>query len=268
MTLDKLTRDRILAAVERNEALALLQQVAVPSVTGAEGAFARFVAAQLVDAGVGGVTVEDFADGRPNVWGVVPGADSGPGPAVRRRAGAHRDQGHHSRGLPAVAAPRPARVRPEGSPVNVVPQALRAAAAKPPAPVRAPVPPAVGPGRLRAVDLRRYVVYLGFSARDGDVRDHVARRRVPDHREPGQYRPDTAALGVAETAKVEQLMCQLRDRGRAILLISHNLDQVFRVADRIAVLRRGVQIGVRATGRTSHNQIVSMITGLQAADAA
>jgi ABC-type sugar transport system ATPase subunit len=40
------------------------------------------------------------------------------------------------------------------------------------------------------------------------------------------------------------------------------------VADRIGVLRRGVQIGVRATDRTSHNEVVSMITGLQAADAA
>ncbi|MEV7907808.1 ATP-binding cassette domain-containing protein [Streptomyces anulatus] len=76
----------------------------------------------------------------------------------------------------------------------------------------------------------------------------------------------TAALGVAETNRVEQLMLQLRERGRAILLVSHNLDQVFRVADRIAVLRRGVQVGVRETGQTTHNEIVSMITGLQQAD--
>jgi simple sugar transport system ATP-binding protein len=75
----------------------------------------------------------------------------------------------------------------------------------------------------------------------------------------------TAALGVGETARVEQLLLQLRSRGRAILLVSHSLDQVFRVADRIAVLRRGVQIGVQVTQQTSHNQIVSMITGLDAA---
>jgi ABC-type sugar transport system ATPase subunit len=75
----------------------------------------------------------------------------------------------------------------------------------------------------------------------------------------------TAALGVGETARVEQLILQLRSRGRAILLVSHSLDQVFRVADRIAVLRRGVQIGVQATQQTSHNQIVSMITGLDSA---
>jgi D-xylose transport system ATP-binding protein len=72
----------------------------------------------------------------------------------------------------------------------------------------------------------------------------------------------TAALGVVETARVEQLILQLRGRGRAIVLVSHNLDQVFRVADRIAVLRRGVQVGVRVTRETGHNEIVSMITGL------
>jgi D-xylose transport system ATP-binding protein len=72
----------------------------------------------------------------------------------------------------------------------------------------------------------------------------------------------TAALGVAETAKVEELITRLRDRGAAVLLVSHNLDQVFRVADRIAVLRRGQQVGVRIAADASRNEIVSMITGL------
>ncbi|WP_104525423.1 ATP-binding cassette domain-containing protein [Blastococcus atacamensis] len=72
----------------------------------------------------------------------------------------------------------------------------------------------------------------------------------------------TAALGVAETAKVEELIARLRERGAAVLLVSHNLDQVFRLADRIAVLRRGTQVGVRSVRETSRNEIVSMITGL------
>ncbi|UOY02857.1 ATP-binding cassette domain-containing protein [Blastococcus sp. PRF04-17] len=72
----------------------------------------------------------------------------------------------------------------------------------------------------------------------------------------------TAALGVAETAKVEELIARLRERGAAVLLVSHNLDQVFRLADRIAVLRRGKQVGVRSVQETSRNEIVSMITGL------
>ncbi|GAA1624592.1 ATP-binding cassette domain-containing protein [Kribbella alba] len=76
----------------------------------------------------------------------------------------------------------------------------------------------------------------------------------------------TAALGVAETAKVEELILRLRERGAAVLVVSHNLDQVFRIADRIAVLRRGNQIGTRVTAETHKNEIVSMITGLQEAD--
>lgn len=77
----------------------------------------------------------------------------------------------------------------------------------------------------------------------------------------------TAALGVAETAKVEELILRLRDRNLAILLVSHNMDQVMRLADRVAVLRRGTQVGTRVTKNTDKNEIVSMITGLQAADA-
>lgn len=72
----------------------------------------------------------------------------------------------------------------------------------------------------------------------------------------------TAALGVAETARVENTIQGLRARGRSILLISHSLDQVFRLSDRICVLRRGQQIGVRRTAGVSKNEIVSMITGL------
>lgn len=73
----------------------------------------------------------------------------------------------------------------------------------------------------------------------------------------------TAALGVAETAKVESLITSLRARKLAILVISHNLEQVFRIADRVCVLRRGVQVGVRKTSETSSEEIIAMITGLQ-----
>lgn len=73
----------------------------------------------------------------------------------------------------------------------------------------------------------------------------------------------TAALGVAETARVEGIIATLRERNLAILIVSHSLDQVFRLADRICVLRRGTQVGVRSTAETSRNEIVSMITGLR-----
>jgi ABC-type sugar transport system ATPase subunit len=73
----------------------------------------------------------------------------------------------------------------------------------------------------------------------------------------------TAALGVQETARVEELILRMRERGRAILIVSHSLDQVFRVADRICVLRRGRQVGMCRTVETDGDQIVSMITGLR-----
>jgi simple sugar transport system ATP-binding protein len=73
----------------------------------------------------------------------------------------------------------------------------------------------------------------------------------------------TAALGVAETRRVEELLRRLRDGGRAILIVSHSLDQVFRLADRICVLRHGRQVGVHRTPETTGDEIVAMITGLR-----
>jgi ABC-type sugar transport system ATPase subunit len=73
----------------------------------------------------------------------------------------------------------------------------------------------------------------------------------------------TAALGVAETRRVEELIRRMRDRGRAILLVSHSLDQVFRLADEICVLRRGRQVAIRRASETTGDEIVAMITGLR-----
>jgi simple sugar transport system ATP-binding protein len=76
----------------------------------------------------------------------------------------------------------------------------------------------------------------------------------------------TAALGVAETKAVEEVILGLRSRGLSVLVISHNLDQVFRITDRIWVLRRGKLIGERETARTKPDEIVGMITGAAALD--
>jgi ABC-type sugar transport system ATPase subunit len=73
----------------------------------------------------------------------------------------------------------------------------------------------------------------------------------------------TAALGVAETRRVEEQIRRMRDRAKAILLVSHSLDQVFRLADRICVLRRGKQVGIRRTVETTGDEIVAMIIGLR-----
>lgn len=70
----------------------------------------------------------------------------------------------------------------------------------------------------------------------------------------------TAALGVAQTAEVLNLIERVRDRGHGVILISHNMEDVRAVADRIVVLRLGKNNGV-FTADTSHQDLVSAITG-------
>jgi ABC-type sugar transport system ATPase subunit len=71
----------------------------------------------------------------------------------------------------------------------------------------------------------------------------------------------TAALGVRETAKVEELIQRMKSQGLAILLISHNFDQVLRLADQIWVMRQGeLMAGLRAN-ETSGDELVALITG-------
>ena len=71
----------------------------------------------------------------------------------------------------------------------------------------------------------------------------------------------TAALGVAETARVEQIIKGLKERGIPLIIISHNLRQVFDLADRIYVFRQGRIICNRLTSQTNPQEIVGLITG-------
>jgi fructose transport system ATP-binding protein len=72
----------------------------------------------------------------------------------------------------------------------------------------------------------------------------------------------TAALGVQETAQVENIIRGLKERGIPLILVSHNLRQVFDLVDRIWVFRRGRIAGVVDAGSTTGNDVVSMITGV------
>ncbi len=74
----------------------------------------------------------------------------------------------------------------------------------------------------------------------------------------------TAALGPAETRSVEEVIASLRDRGFAVLIISHNLEQIFRLADQVWVLRRGRMIGHRRLAETTPEELVGLITGASA----
>jgi D-xylose transport system ATP-binding protein len=71
----------------------------------------------------------------------------------------------------------------------------------------------------------------------------------------------TAALGVQETARVEELITRLRDEGHAVLLISHNFAQVMRLSDQVWVMRAGRCVGGRRTAETTGEEIVALITG-------
>jgi len=78
----------------------------------------------------------------------------------------------------------------------------------------------------------------------------------------------TAALGVEQQDKVNELILNLKAEGKTILVISHNLEHVFTVADRLIVLRRGKRVGTRLRTETSREEIVGLITAAIPGDVA
>jgi D-xylose transport system ATP-binding protein len=71
----------------------------------------------------------------------------------------------------------------------------------------------------------------------------------------------TAALGVAQAETVRRLIRELKARGIAVVLISHNLEDVFATADRISVLRLGRNAGTFPAAETTPQEIVAAMTG-------
>jgi ABC-type sugar transport system ATPase subunit len=76
----------------------------------------------------------------------------------------------------------------------------------------------------------------------------------------------TAALGVRETDHVRTMIGALRDRGKAVICVSHDLAFVFDVSDRIQVMRLGRSVAVRRSNSCTSTEIVSLITGAAPAD--
>jgi ABC-type sugar transport system ATPase subunit len=74
----------------------------------------------------------------------------------------------------------------------------------------------------------------------------------------------TAALGVRETAHAAKLIGSLRERGAAVICISHDMGFVFDIADRVQVMRLGRTAAVREIKRTDRSEVVSLITGATA----
>ncbi len=123
-----------------------------------------------------------------------------------------------------------------------------------------------------AMEVRAWTLINELAARIPSVRDVVAslsggqRQTVAIARslllEPKLIMLDepTAALGVAQTAEVLNLIERVRDRGLAVIMISHNMEDVRAVADRIVVLRLGRNNGIFYP-HSSNEELVSAITG-------
>jgi ABC-type sugar transport system ATPase subunit len=71
----------------------------------------------------------------------------------------------------------------------------------------------------------------------------------------------TAALGVRESQQVLQMVSRLRDHGVSVVLVTHNMDHLVQVANRVTVMRLGRTIATRAVGETTTQEIVGLITG-------
>ena len=71
----------------------------------------------------------------------------------------------------------------------------------------------------------------------------------------------TAALGVPEQLKVLDLVREVREKGFSIIIITHNLEHAFAVADRFQVLRQGETVGVVRISETTPDDVVKLITG-------
>lgn len=74
----------------------------------------------------------------------------------------------------------------------------------------------------------------------------------------------TAALGLRESRKVLDLVRRLRDEGNAVILITHNMEQVMELADRAVVLRQGRKVGELRPDRSNRQELVSLIVGAEA----
>lgn len=72
----------------------------------------------------------------------------------------------------------------------------------------------------------------------------------------------TSALSVMQTAEVLNYIKRMRAEGQSIVMVCHDLPDVFAVADRIAVMRQGRLVGVLETAKTSYETVVALISGI------
>jgi simple sugar transport system ATP-binding protein len=88
----------------------------------------------------------------------------------------------------------------------------------------------------------------------------IARTRLSDARIVLMDEP-TAAISIRQVEEVLSLIRRLRDHGIAVILVSHRMPDVFAVADRIVVLRRGTKVADKQTSQSSPEEVTGLITG-------
>ncbi len=88
----------------------------------------------------------------------------------------------------------------------------------------------------------------------------IARTRLADPKIVLMDEP-TAAISVRQVGEVLELIRHLRSTGHAVILISHRMPDVFAVADRVAVLRRGEKVADKPIAETSPEEVTGLITG-------
>jgi D-xylose transport system ATP-binding protein len=115
---------------------------------------------------------------------------------------------------------------------------------------------------LRRLSVKIPSVRIPIASLSGGQRQSVAvARSVMGDNKVVLLDEPTAALGMAQTHEVLELIKRLRGQGLGVVLISHNLANVFEVADRITVLRLGRYVGTYDARTTSREQLIAFMTG-------
>jgi D-xylose transport system ATP-binding protein len=115
---------------------------------------------------------------------------------------------------------------------------------------------------LRRLSVKIPSVRIPIASLSGGQRQSVAvARSVMGDNQVVLLDEPTAALGMAQTHEVLELVKRLRGQGLGVVLISHNLANVFEVADRITVLRLGRWVGTYDAKTTSREQLIGFMTG-------
>ncbi len=117
---------------------------------------------------------------------------------------------------------------------------------------------------LRTLDVKLPSVRALVAALSGGQRQSVAvAKTILRNAKIVLLDEPTAALGVAQTRQVLQLIRRLREQGLAVVVISHNLADVFEVVNRVIVLRLGRRVGTFDIKNTTPERIVAAITGAE-----